>query len=1088
MSNIDFTIYTYGGGEQLSLAFNAIAVLFKAKIYLYSFYISAVLFGFWVLVNSIIKNEALVPFKWMFWFWLATTLMLSPKTNVLIKDPITKVERKVDNVPYILGSFAGIISTMGYSLTATVETFFKLPDYDGYGDNGSMFASKILKNMDKYRIRDGVLKENMARFIDQCVVLESMMGGVYTVGDLHKTDNIWELVRDNANPINGFSYRDETKKETKIVTCKAGAIKLDADLTKHTKSLASYFGKKFNLIAYKTNPTTNTIDTYTTPDAVFESFFKQKLKNSYEFMSGIANQAEDILKQEMMINAIDDTKQSYAVAKATIQQRQWHLVTGDLASNFLVGLKIVLETLAYSGFIFIAILVMLPTGITILGRYLQILLWLQLWAPLYAILNMVMSSVARHQTKNVLAGEGLNILTSIGLSGLHADIEAIAAMCSASIPFISYSILQGGVGSFMHLAGNITGAMSGAAQSASSEVTSGNMAMNSVSYGNRSQMNTGGFKHDTSLSYKAGKMDMERLDGAQNFLSASGSLGVVAGAGFNTSKLPDNMSISRAINSGLSSAINQERSIAANHSKGFEQHKSMALNHSADLLSSMSRNMGQNRGWQVANNSRYSDSINATTNFTKQLQESEGYTEKQAAEIAASIGLGVPLSLSGVKTSFSSAAARDAAVQKGRSLAESQNLTKSLEEGVSHLDEVKYNESMGEEKKLAEGLRTELSEAERSLHQYNLHTAIADKWQETKNMSENLGIGITEDASEKLINFIAETRGLQGEKLGRAKAIEIATTRTGEYGHLLQKFAESEAAKLLNNSQGSSFIQQATAAQQQQYQGIKHREEESFSKDVAKNENNKYGQFNQEQEKIAIGDKSGKDDKGNYESTVYNKAVEDRIKGNDITMKNDLKTHGDLNSDDAKTTYQEYKPLGSDKKQNIVQNVRQAQDQTKEQINKQEQDLTAETSSISADFKESQDRTLIGKATGIKVIHLDRNHINKSDSGRADEAKQFSGAADTNTSDDENKRFSNLGRDSSASSPKTFTEERNENKNQTPTSDHIQANNAPLQKAWIEQELDKEKPKVIKRQQEELNLNNKIEKEAKVIKKLNESN
>ncbi|CAL7960280.1 hypothetical protein MIDIC_10054 [Alphaproteobacteria bacterium] len=44
-----------------------------------------------------------------------------------------------------------------------------------------MFASKILRNMDKYRIRDGTLKENMERFINQCVVLESLMGGKYTL-------------------------------------------------------------------------------------------------------------------------------------------------------------------------------------------------------------------------------------------------------------------------------------------------------------------------------------------------------------------------------------------------------------------------------------------------------------------------------------------------------------------------------------------------------------------------------------------------------------------------------------------------------------------------------------------------------------------------------------------------------------------------------------------------------------------------------------------------------------------------------------------------------------------------------------------
>ena len=104
------------------------------------------------------------------------------------------------------------------------------------------------------------------------------------------------------------------------------------------------------------------------------------------------------------------------------------------------------------GIYIIAIMVMLPTGINILGKYLQILIWLQLWAPLYAILNMVMSTVAQYKTQGIIGNDGLSMMTSVGLTTLQGNIEAIAAFCTSSIPFISYSLMQGGVGSFMHLA------------------------------------------------------------------------------------------------------------------------------------------------------------------------------------------------------------------------------------------------------------------------------------------------------------------------------------------------------------------------------------------------------------------------------------------------------------------------------------------------------------------------------------------------------------------------------------------------------------------------------------------------------------
>ena len=301
----EYTVWSYGGGEQLWYVFNAVATIFKHNEYSYAFYIAATLFGIWVLITSIVSNKAMVPIKWMFWFWLSTTLMLAPKTDIMISDPVTKFEKPVGDVPWVLGMSAGIISGIGHSMTGLVETYFSLPDYQSYGGNGMMFASKILKNMDKYRIRNGVLKENMSRFIEQCVVLEAMMGGKYTVKDLKESKNIWELVSTNANPINGFSYRDEATKHTDIVTCNEGVTKLATDLTKETKAVAGYLGRRNMPSRDKT-----------TSEVAFENYFNEKLTSSYQFMSGIAENAESILKQEMMINAIEDVSLNYAASKA----------------------------------------------------------------------------------------------------------------------------------------------------------------------------------------------------------------------------------------------------------------------------------------------------------------------------------------------------------------------------------------------------------------------------------------------------------------------------------------------------------------------------------------------------------------------------------------------------------------------------------------------------------------------------------------------------------------------------------------------------------------------------------------------------
>ena len=889
MSNIPHTVYTYGGGEQLWLIFNAIATLFKDGGYMMVFYIASVMFGIWVLIHSIIKGDSMIPLKWMFWVWVCLEVILIPKTTIMIIDPVTQYERHVDNVPYVLGSFAGVISGVGHGITERIETFFSLPDYQKYSEKGPMFASKIMKNMGKYRIRDGNLKENMTRFIKRCVILESLSGGKYTVDDLRTTKDIWDLVKNNANPVIGFSYRG--KGGTEILSCKEGVKLIDKDLKEQVGKLSSFMGRQLKLDAKKN-----------TTSQMFGNFFKTEIVDSYHFMSGIADSAENILRQEMMVNAIEDARTSYAVAKSTIQQRSWHHITGELASNMLVTMKIVLETLTYSSFIFIAFMVMLPGGINILGKYFGILMWLQLWAPLYAILNMVLSTAARYKTQTMLGGDGLTMLNSVGIAGLHADIEAIAAMCSASIPFISYALIQGGVGSFMHLAGTMTNAMSGSAQSSSNEITSGNLAMNTVSYGNRSQAIQNGFKHDEALSYKAGRMEMETMSGAMQFATPSGNLHGVGGQGLTTSKLVDTATIGRNMTNSFNSAISNELGQVANYQQSAERSQALVTDDSKNLLQSASRNIGQNKSWTIAENSRYADSINKSIQFTKNLSKNHGYTEGQAAEV--SMALGGSLGFVSAKSSFSSQAAFNNAVQKGRNLAESQGMMQHLEKGTSHMQDVKFSEGMGEEKRLSENLQMNLSKRESATASASHHKSVANKLTQTRGIAQSLGIGINEDATEKLIDFMAgETLKGRTEPLGRQGAIHFLTNphRPYDYDNSINAFAEDVYKKQRKSiEQNKLFDNIDTTSQKADYKDRTTDNEKNYKLKVGGDQKKKidgeYGKFNELLAKKPD-EKTTKD--------YFDKQAEEVTKG-DVATKNNLKINKNLNDKKPQEKYQTY--------------------------------------------------------------------------------------------------------------------------------------------------------------------------------------
>ena len=111
---------------------------------------------------------------------------------------------------------------------------------------------------------------------------------------------------------------------------------------------------------------------------------------------------------------------NYAATKALLQQRTAYAVAGEIAAKTLPLFKNVIEALSYALFIFIVVLALLPNGYKILLTYCGILVWTQLWAPLYAVLNLVMTLYGKSETKSLIGEEGLTLLNSSAIINANA--------------------------------------------------------------------------------------------------------------------------------------------------------------------------------------------------------------------------------------------------------------------------------------------------------------------------------------------------------------------------------------------------------------------------------------------------------------------------------------------------------------------------------------------------------------------------------------------------------------------------------------------------------------------------------------------
>ncbi len=232
------------------------------------------------------------------------------------------------------------------------------------------------------------------------------------------------------------------------------------------------------------------------------------------YLGDIASNAEDTLKQTLMINAISDaasenSKQAgnpltYAETRALLQQNSTFETVGKLASKLLPIMKAVIEALAYACFIFIIPLCMVPQGYKFLFNWLAVLVWLQAWPPMYAILNFIMNIAARSATlAEIGTAGGLTIDNYIGVSEANHEIQLMAGYLSMSIPFICIAIVRG-IGTFVHLSAQMTGASMQVAGAASSEVSTGNISLGNTNLRNHSSDNISQLQRNFSSSLMAG--------------------------------------------------------------------------------------------------------------------------------------------------------------------------------------------------------------------------------------------------------------------------------------------------------------------------------------------------------------------------------------------------------------------------------------------------------------------------------------------------------------------------------------------------------------------------------------------------------
>ncbi len=511
-------VYTIGGGEIVFNIMQAVALCLNGGSGLLDALLRiGGLCGAFIAYYIILYGSPWEIIKsWGLPVLLIMNMLFVPSTTIWVKDTITNYSYKVDNVPYGLAVFASATSQLGKAITEVVEQNFSLPDDLTYQKTGMLFGSNILEKAKTFKITNRNFKENMRNFVGQCVKYDIMLNHKYTFDDLVSTNDIWSLVSSNPSNIRGFFWQPEGGGKAQYVTCKTAVNKFNALWAKELDRSYSFLGRKFfsgRFINRKSGDSSK-FRMDSAVEQALQTEMKSHLFDVTSYLGDIASNAEETLKQTLMINAVSDaasenSKQAgnpltYAETRALLQQNSTFETVGKLASKLLPIMKAVIEALAYACFIFVIPLCMVPQGYKFLFNWLAVLVWLQAWPPMYAILNFIMNIAARSATlAEIGTAGGLTIGNYIGVSEANREIQLMAGYLAMSIPFICIAIVRG-VGTFVHLSAQMTGASMQVAGAAASEVSTGNISLGNTNLRNHSSDNISQLQRNFSSSLMAG--------------------------------------------------------------------------------------------------------------------------------------------------------------------------------------------------------------------------------------------------------------------------------------------------------------------------------------------------------------------------------------------------------------------------------------------------------------------------------------------------------------------------------------------------------------------------------------------------------
>ena len=427
---------------------------------------------------------------WLFGFLFLYYGMFVPKVDVAVVDKLgSQPPTVISNVPIGVAFFGHYTSLVGDVMTRFFETAFQvipsptaqLPAELAYQKNGVLFGNRLIQSSRKANIADPQLRTDLISYVYNCTLYD-LQDGTIDPATFAQSADIWSLMG-SPNPGRFSTYGNPVQ----VDTCPNVFTYLN-------NRLPAEVARAKAMLAFQMNPSMDPAAAQSAIDAQLEqAYYKAKIATA-------AQGAADLLRQNIMINLVQDTSSivgqkindpaavmlATARANATASINSSYMTLGKIAEQALPLIRNVIEAIIYAVFPFVFLLFLLAQGKGLglgIKSFVMSLVWIQLWPPLYAILNYV-ATLASAKNLEAAAKMGIGIqglaLETAGTvyNGAVSD-QAVAGYLVISIPIIATAIIKGGEVAFAAVTG--ASSIQSAAGSEGSQVSKGLVSQGVVS-------------------------------------------------------------------------------------------------------------------------------------------------------------------------------------------------------------------------------------------------------------------------------------------------------------------------------------------------------------------------------------------------------------------------------------------------------------------------------------------------------------------------------------------------------------------------------------------------------------------------------